>query len=151
MNDQANRPLRNRAARTVRQQLAWVRPFLRSLAECGVVSRACRDVGIDDETVRRRRLRSPRFATALKRAKASAARKLEYEAYRRAHDGVAVPLFGKNGKRLGDWVDSNGNYCPEGTPGAVFIPAVIRRYSDTLLLRLLEVNFPRKYARNRTT
>ena len=70
---------------------------------------------------------------------------LEAEVVRRAMDGVAKPVF-RNGKRALDFVlDNNGDPVmgADGKPKAV--PAVIREYSDTLAIFVLNGHRSTRY------
>jgi hypothetical protein len=49
------------------------------------------------------------------------------------------------GKVVMDWIASDGSVVPPDTPNAVAVPAVIKRYSDRLLMFLLKAARPRKY------
>jgi len=75
---------------------------------------------------------------------------LEAEAARRAYEGVPEPVF-RNGRRALDVaVDETGAIKRNATTGEpIAIPAAIRRYSDTLLIFLLNGNRSGKY-RQRT-
>jgi hypothetical protein len=44
-----------------------------------------------------------------------------------------------------DWMASDGSVVPAETPGAVAIPAVVKRYSDRMTMFLLKAAYPRKY------
>ncbi len=74
---------------------------------------------------------------------------LESEAVRRAYEGVAEPVF-RGGKRALDvLVDENGEVKRNSAGKPIAAPASIRRYSDTLLMFLLNGNRSDKY-RQRT-
>jgi hypothetical protein len=74
---------------------------------------------------------------------------LESEAVRRAYEGVAEPVF-RNGKRALDvMIDEKGAVKRDGAGKPIGVPASVRRYSDTLLMFLLNGNRSRKY-RQRT-
>jgi len=74
---------------------------------------------------------------------------LESEAARRAFEGVAEPVF-RNGKRALDvMVDEKGAIKRDGAGKPIAVPASVRRYSDTLLMFLLNGNRSTKY-RQRT-
>lgn len=77
--------------------------------------------------------RDPEFAAQVEEAKAEANALLEKTAYDRAVEGVPEPVFQKGIQAK----DADGN------------PAFIRRYSDPLLLRLLERRQPNEWTPNR--
>jgi hypothetical protein len=70
---------------------------------------------------------------------------LEAEAARRAYEGVPEPVF-RNGERALDLVvDDSGQIQRDGAGEPITVPASIRKYSDTLLIFLLNGNRPSKY------
>jgi len=86
-----------------------------------------------------------RFATAWDQAIDT----LEAEAARRAYEGVAEPVF-HAGKRVLDMaVDEKGEIKRNAAGKPIAVAASIRRYSDTLLIFLLNGNRSNKY-RHRT-
>lgn len=66
---------------------------------------------------------------------------LKLEARRRAVDGVDEPVI-YQGELCGVWVSPRGKRVPEGTKNARFVPLTIKRYSDGLLVRLLQAHCP---------
>jgi hypothetical protein len=94
--------------------------FLAALAETCNVGRACKAVDISRVTAYEWRDKDPAFAEAWDKAKAIGVTALEDEAARRAHDGVATPVF------------HNGFEC--GT---------VQKYSDTLMIFLLKAHDPK--------
>lgn len=102
------------------------RAYLRALVECGGnVSRACEVAQIDRSTPYTTQWREDaQFQQLLRLARDMAADHLEAEMIRRAYDGVEEPV---------------GFY--RGAPSAV-----VRRYSDTLLIFALKGARPEKYA-----
>lgn len=95
----------------------------------GNVSRAARAVGITRQGVWKKEKNDKDFAAALAEAKELGVKVLEDEAIRRAHDGVAEPIFHR------------GVQC--GT---------VQKYSDTLMIFLLKGAMPDKYKeRSETT
>lgn len=97
--------------------------FIERLRENGgVVSYACRDVGIGRRTVYELRDRDESFREAWDEAVEHGTASLEAEAIRRARDGVSEPVFYK------------GAEC--GT---------VQRYSDSLLIFLLKSRRPETY------
>lgn len=105
-----------------RRRARWERAFLASLALTGNVSRAARDAGIDRTQPYRLREDDAAFAKAWDSALEEAADRMEEEALRRAVEGVEEPVYQK-GEQIG----------------------AIRRYSDTLLIFLLNGARPHKY------
>lgn len=121
---------------TTASKLATVRritPVLRSaylkvLAATGNHVMACETAGVNRTSIKRLIANDPEFASAVEEAKAAAAERLEGEAYRRAVIGVEEPVFFE-GRR----VDT------------------VRKYSDSLLAKLLEANDPRYSSRLKLT
>ncbi len=77
--------------------------------------------------------RDPRFACEVEEAMAEANARLEHTAYKRAVEGVPEAVFQKGQQA----VDSQGR------------PAIVTRYSDNLLLRLLEKRDPESWSQHR--
>lgn len=102
--------------------------YLKVLANTGNHVMACETVGLNRSQVKRAIDNDPEFAAAVEEAKAAAAERLEGEAYRRAVIGVEEPVFFE-GRR----VDT------------------VRKYSDSLLAKLLEANDPRYSSRLKLT
>jgi hypothetical protein len=100
----------------------WEKAFLTSFAARAIINDAAKDARVSRMTVWRHRKQDPEFAQAFKDAHEQAADNLEAEAWRRGHDGVDEPQFYK------------GAVCGH-----------IRKYSDVVLLRLLEAYRPEKY------
>ncbi len=107
--------------------MKWEKAFITALSLQGVVSYACQSAKVSRATVYEHRASHEDFAAAWDEALEVAADALELEARRRAHDGVAEPVFGRVGK------DEDGEI---GT---------IQKYSDTLLMFLLKGARPQKY------
>lgn len=99
--------------------------FLNYFRETGIVSTACKAVGICPSTIHRLRHTNVKFAEVYDLARAEAVDRLEEEARRRAFEGVEKPVFYK------------GEEC-----------GVIREYSDKLLEFLLTFNNPAKFGGN---
>lgn len=101
------------------------RAYLAALVEAGGnISRACIAAEIDRSTPYSDPWKEDAaFQAALRRAEAMAADHLEAEAIRRAYEGVEEPV---------GW--------HKGEPGGM-----VRRYSDTLLIFLLNGSKPKKY------
>jgi hypothetical protein len=89
---------------------------------------ACEITGLRRDMIKRELARNEQFTAAVEEAKATAAERLEGEAYRRAVLGVEEPVFFE-GRR----VDT------------------VRKYSDNLLSKLLEANDPRYSSRLKLT
>ena len=101
--------------------------FLAELTKRGVVTDACRAVGVGRQTVYDWRKADEVFATEWDDAVTQAIETAEAEAYRRAVEGVDEPVFGRVGR------DQDGEV------------GVIRKYSDALLTTILKANKPEKY------
>lgn len=99
--------------------------FLRALSATANVTEAARAAGISRQTAYERRESDPDFAAAWRDALEESCDALEREARRRAIEGTEEPVFYK------------GDECGR-----------IRRYSDTLLIVLLNAHRPEKYRRN---
>lgn len=103
----------------------WQETFLAHFRETANISHAARLARVDRQTVIRHRKRYKMFAAQMQEAESEALEHLEYEAYRRAHDGTAKPVF------------YQGQPC--GT---------VQEYSDTLMIVLLKARAPEKYREN---
>lgn len=101
--------------------------FLAQIAEHCNVSRAAESLGIERCSFYVERKRNEKFKTAWDEARAIGISKLEEEAWRRAYDGVDEPVF------------YMGSVCGH-----------VRKYSDTLLMFMLNGEMPHKYRRNVT-
>lgn len=102
----------------------WEKAFLKALSRTGNVSEACRAAKIERSTVYRHRDADKVFAALWVDAQSEAADWLEKEAYRRAVTGWLEPVY-QRGEKVG----------------------TVRKYSDQLLIRLLEANNPDKFKR----
>ena len=102
--------------------------YLKVLSQTGNHVMACEITGLRRDMIKRELARNEQFAAAVEEAKATAAERLEGEAYRRAVLGVEEPVFFE-GRR----VDT------------------VRKYSDNLLSKLLEANDPRYSSRLKLT
>ena len=96
--------------------------FLKSLAQCGVVTHAAEDAGSGRRTMYAWRDEDEAFALAWDSALDDSADRLEKEAHRRATEGVLEPVY-QGGELVGH----------------------IRKYSDTLLIFLLKGAKPAKF------
>lgn len=112
----------------------WTAAFIASLSLTGNVTRACESSGVSRWLVYELRNNDPVFAEAWDNALEQATDLLEEEARRRAYSGVDEPVFGSLGQGLGT-----------GEVGT------IRKYSDTLLIFLLNGNRPQKYRQTAKT
>ena len=101
--------------------------FLRALETLGTVSAASKAANINSSTAYEHRKTDHEFAVAWAEAYDAYCDSLEQEAYRRAVKGVDEPVF------------YQGEKC-----------GVIRKYSDTLLDRLLKGHRPERYRETRT-
>jgi len=96
--------------------------FLEAFAECGTIRHAAKAAGIGRQTHYDWLEADPKYADAFAEAEHEACEALEAEARRRAVEGVEQPVF-QGGKKIG----------------------MIRKYSDTLLIFLLNGANPEKY------
>lgn len=104
--------------------------FLAAFSACGSISRASRHAQLDRTTHYSWMETDPSYPARFKVAEARAARALEDEAVRRAHEGVRRPVLHK-----GKQVYIGGEPLHEV------------EYSDRLLMFLLEANNPDKFRR----
>lgn len=104
--------------------------FLAALAKSGNVARAAIDAHLDGVGLEEARRMDRSFAREWEAAEKASGHKLEHEAWRRAVDGVPEPLI-SDGKVVRD---DDGR------------PLSIQRYSDALLIEMLRIYRPRKYA-----
>ena len=124
--------------------------FLAALPQTGGnILRAAIAAGIDRDMhyfwLRKDPAYRERFAVAWEEAMDT----LESEAVRRAYEGVAEPVFHAGRRVLDVTVDEKGEIKRNGAGKPIAAPASIRRYSDTLLIFLLNGNRSDKY-RQRT-
>lgn len=120
-------PAKKKPVRRYRKQEevdAKLAHFLARFAEHGNKSQACREADLPRQTVDLRARSDEALAEQLDAAKQQAADRLEEEARRRAVDGWMEPVFYK-GEEVG----------------------YVRKFSDTLLLRLLEAHSPARFSR----
>lgn len=107
------------------QRASQQRMFLEAYAELGHIGKAAELAGCTRHAVKYWRNNDEAFATAFDEAGEEAIDALEAEARRRAVDGTEEPVFQK-GELVGH----------------------VRKYSDVLLMFLLNGNRPEKYKRN---
>lgn len=103
----------------------WQNKFIKHLSEKANVSAACRKAGISRQYAYQIRDEDGVFKKAWDEALIIATEALEYEARRRAEEGVLDPIYYKDSQ-----------------VGAV------RKYSDTLLIFLLKAHRPETYRDN---
>lgn len=103
----------------------WKTPFLIKLSETGNVSRASKTAKVSRQAAYEARKADDEFRAAWESAVEIAVGLLEDEAWRRAREGTAEPVFYK-GEKVG----------------------TMRTYSDTLLIFLLKAHKPTKYREN---
>jgi len=96
--------------------------FLRWYAQSGNVTYAAKRAGVPRNTIYEWQEASDQFAAAFREADLKATEVLEREAWRRANEGVAEPVY-QHGKLVG----------------------TIQRYSDNLLMFLLRARAPERY------
>jgi hypothetical protein len=99
--------------------------FLEAFRRHGNVSWACRETKVGRRTVYDWREKDEQFAAAYGVAEIEATETMEQEAYRRAVNGTAEPVF-HQGKKI----------------------ATVQKYSDTLLIFMLKSRAPEKYREN---
>jgi len=99
--------------------------FIEHIRKTANVSAACRLINVSPTAAYERKKEHPDFSLAWDEAIAEAADDLEFEARRRAYEGVDEPVFHK------------GEQC-----------GVIRRYSDRLMDTLLRGHKPDRYRQN---
>jgi hypothetical protein len=104
--------------------------FLSALAKGGSVAAAAVDANVDRASLEEARSIDRAFAREWEAAEEAATHKLEHEAWRRAVDGVPEPLISE-GKLVRD---DDGR------------PLSIQRYSDALLIEMLRINRPGRFA-----
>lgn len=109
----------------VKRGRKWVQEFLKALAESPNVSAACHRAGIARQFAYKVKDEDPAFSAAWDDALEQSTDALVGEAYRRARDGTAKPVFYK------------GDEC-----------GVIKEYSDTLTIFLLKAHRPDVYRDN---
>ena len=117
-----------RAASSKRRINSMQRRFLAAYAECGTVTYAAKASGVSRRSHSNWMLRDPEYAAAFAEAHEQANEALENEARRRAIEGVEEPA---------------GWY--QGKPGGY-----VKRYSDMLLMFLLNANAPHKFKHRQT-
>lgn len=133
--------------------------FCEVLTQTCVVGKACEAVGISRQTAYDHRAKDKEFAAAWDEALESGIDALELEAWRRAVDGVDVPLVHKGQfTYLRDFAavdpDTGKPFAIDRAPvlldasGQPCI-ATVKGYSDQLLMFLLRAHRPEKYRETR--
>lgn len=134
---------------------SWIAPFLRALAETGVVAAACRRSGANYNTVYKLRREDDDFAAAFAEALEEAVDEAELEAWRRGvkgydepviHQGQLTPVFelDEQGQVIMDRVLSGDGQTYDMRPrrklDADGNPMVltVRKHSDPLLMFVLK-------------
>jgi len=107
---------------TPRQSVQRKKVFLDHFRVQGNISRTCRAIGLNRSTVYEWQETDDQFVHDFRQAELEATETMEAEAYRRAVDGTAKPVF------------HQGMQC--GT---------VQEYSDTLLIFMLKARNPAKY------
>lgn len=100
----------------------WQEKFLAAFSETGMVTEACKAVGVGRTTVYRERQLDEEFALRWADIEEETTERMEREAYRRGTEGVDKPVF-QGGKQVGS----------------------VREYSDSLLQFMLKARRPEKY------
>jgi hypothetical protein len=108
-----------------KRELKWPAKFIEALAKTCNVARAARLAKVGRRTVYDRRAANPEFAAQWDESIKIGGEALEFEARRRAIEGVKEPRYYK------------GKVCGH-----------VKRYSDLLLIVLLNAHFPEKYRSN---
>lgn len=122
-----------------RNVVDWGPAYLKRFAECGVMKKACDDVGVDYHTVWDRRQTDPAFKAAEEVARGKAADLLESIAWDRATNGTAVLKFHQGLPILDPRATQK-----KGRP--VFYEE--REFDNGLLVTLLKAHKPQKYREN---
>lgn len=111
---------------------------IENFRDSGRIDLACEAAGVDRSSHYEWLKGDPVYKAAFEEAEKQAADMLEAEAWRRAREGVAEPVF-HGGRRVFEAVlDDEGRpvVYPDGKP--VERAAVVRRYSDNVLMFLLK-------------
>jgi len=116
------KPAQAKESRTGMTKPGWQDIFLAALAEMPNIRRACHRAGISRGHAYLTRTQDVEFAKRWKSALKDSLELLEEEAWRRAQEGTAKPVF-----QQGDLVGH------------------IQEYSDTLMIFLLKAHKPKKY------
>lgn len=106
------------------------RVFIEALSNCGNITEACRVANVSRDWAYDKRKADPDFAAQWEAALEIAIDSLESEAWRRGRDGYEEFITSKDGLVMG----------PDGKP------VMQRRYSDALMMRLLQAHRPEKFA-----
>ena len=115
---------------------AWCERFLRRLAETSRIGEAAEHAGVSQETVRRWRRDKPDFALACKEAEGLYREKIRREIERRGMEGWEEPIYQAGARVLEPALDENGHVMHDEEGRVILRPAVVRKFSDSLLLAL---------------
>jgi hypothetical protein len=121
------------------------RAFLAAIANGANIVRAARIAKIDRTTHFDWMKGDPVYAEAFELAWERCIDHLEAEAIRRAYEGVEEPVFNGGHRAIDVVTDENGKVKKDSKGKPLTTPAVVRKYSDTLLIFLLNGNRARKY------
>lgn len=133
----------------------WKPIFLATLAGAGNVSAAIKAAQVTRDTAYGHRKSDAKFAAGWDAALDEAMDSLEAEAWRRAKDGVEMPIVGEEGVRFAA-IGPDGQYVqaiPKGAdqrdlPGYKIVALMKKTYSDGLMTLLLRAGRPGKYRDN---
>jgi hypothetical protein len=125
----------------VKRTVANIEKFLRRLEEGFSVSGAAHSAGFHRATAYTWRDADPAFAAAWDSAAEAGSDALEDEARRRAADGIRKLILHQGKPVL---IPSRG-YDAEGKPLGRLVPLYEHKYSDTLLMYLLNGRRPEKF------
>jgi hypothetical protein len=124
--------------------------FLAAMVQTGGnIVRAAAAAGIDRDMHYVWLRKDPTYPERFEEAWEKAIDTLESEAARRAYEGVPEPVFHGGTRVLDVAVDDKGEIKRNATGKPIAVAAYIRKYSDTLLMFLLNGNRSGKY-RQRT-
>lgn len=111
---------------------------LAHFAESGRIDLATAAAGVARDCHYDWLVKYPDYAADYEKAREKAVDMLECEGWRRAKEGVAEPVF-HAGKRAVDFVIGEDGKPVQGTDGKpIARPAIVRKYSDQLLMFLLK-------------
>lgn len=123
----------------------WIEPFLACLRLTGNWAAASRACKIGRSTPHVQCYRDPEFKRRCHEALADFADDVESEAIRRAM-GYESPVI-YQGQECGRWVNLEGKPCDPQDEGAQWVPLVVTKYSDSLMVTVLKALLPWKYDR----
>lgn len=131
---------------TARQSSTLKKRFLEAFSKHGVVSRACRSVGLNRSLHYTWLERDKKYLAAYIQADAEFTESLIDEAITRGRDGKVKPVIWQ-GKAAGRYVDIAGATVREDDPDFAikaksFVPLNVQEYSDRLLMFLIKARKP---------